>query len=67
MVLMATTLPPMAVGGDMGILAAAATTVLILVVKDVKESIGGALNNRLPTGKIFPCPYLFLGAAITVL
>ena len=80
MVLMATVFPPpeaLAVGGEMGIpegqfvvqlnLAAAATTVLMLVVQGVKESVGGVLNNRLSTGKISPCTYLFIGAPITVL
>jgi hypothetical protein len=33
----------------------------------VLESVGGALNTYIRTGKLFPGPHLFAGAAITVL
>ena len=39
----------------------------ILLGLGVLESVGGALNTWLRTGKLFPGPHLFAGAAITVL
>ncbi|WOG90530.1 hypothetical protein DCAR_0209774 [Daucus carota subsp. sativus] len=39
----------------------------ILLAFGVFESIGGGLNTWLRTGKLFPGPHLFAGAAITVL
>ncbi|KAF7082816.1 hypothetical protein CFC21_086665 [Triticum aestivum] len=39
----------------------------ILLGLGVTESVGGALNTWLRTGKLFPGPHLFAGAAITVL
>ncbi|CAN6236952.1 unnamed protein product [Urochloa humidicola] len=39
----------------------------ILLGLGVLESVGGALNTYLRTGKLFPGPHLFAGAAITVL
>ncbi|KAL8140174.1 hypothetical protein V2J09_006195 [Rumex salicifolius] len=39
----------------------------ILLGFGVLESVGGALNTWLRTGKLFPGPHLFAGAAITVL
>lgn len=39
----------------------------ILLGLGVTESVGGALNTYLRTGKLFPGPHLFAGAAITVL
>lgn len=39
----------------------------ILLGLGVLESVGGALNTWFRTGKLFPGPHLFAGAAITVL
>ncbi|KAJ1277622.1 hypothetical protein BS78_04G017500 [Paspalum vaginatum] len=39
----------------------------VLLGLGVLESVGGALNTWLRTGKLFPGPHLFAGAAITVL
>ncbi|KAK8952022.1 hypothetical protein KSP39_PZI004453 [Platanthera zijinensis] len=39
----------------------------ILLGFGVLESVGGALNTWLRTGKLFPGPHLFAGAGITVL
>ncbi|KAI4979216.1 hypothetical protein ZWY2020_015969 [Hordeum vulgare] len=39
----------------------------ILLGLGVTEAVGGALNTWLRTGKLFPGPHLFAGAAITVL
>ncbi|CAL4971760.1 unnamed protein product [Urochloa decumbens] len=39
----------------------------ILLGLGVLESVGGAINTYLRTGKLFPGPHLFAGAAITVL
>ncbi|KAJ0595032.1 hypothetical protein HanHA300_Chr03g0114871 [Helianthus annuus] len=39
----------------------------ILLAFGVFESIGGGVNTYLRTGKLFPGPHLFAGAAITVL
>uniref|UniRef100_A0A0D9YLI5 Uncharacterized protein n=1 Tax=Oryza glumipatula TaxID=40148 RepID=A0A0D9YLI5_9ORYZ len=39
----------------------------ILLGLGVTESVGGALNTWFRTGKLFPGPHLFAGAAITVL
>ncbi|CAL5024350.1 unnamed protein product [Urochloa decumbens] len=39
----------------------------ILLGLGVLESVGGAVNTYLRTGKLFPGPHLFAGAAITVL
>ncbi|KAF8033559.1 hypothetical protein BT93_D2221 [Corymbia citriodora subsp. variegata] len=39
----------------------------ILLAFGVFESVGGGLNTWLRTGKLFPGPHLFAGAAITVL
>lgn len=39
----------------------------ILLGLGVAESVGGALNTWMRTGKLFPGPHLFAGAAITVL
>ncbi|KAI3756881.1 hypothetical protein L1987_56705 [Smallanthus sonchifolius] len=39
----------------------------ILLAFGVFESIGGGLNTYLRTGKLFPGPHLYAGAAITVL
>lgn len=39
----------------------------ILLAFGVFESIGGGVNTWLRTGKLFPGPHLFAGAAITVL
>jgi hypothetical protein len=39
----------------------------ILLGLGVTESVGGALNTYLRTGKLFPGPHLFAGATITVL
>ncbi|XP_066381003.1 uncharacterized protein [Miscanthus floridulus] len=39
----------------------------ILLGLDVLESVDGALNTWFRTGKLFPGPHLFAGAAITVL
>ncbi|KAG8076609.1 hypothetical protein GUJ93_ZPchr0006g42052 [Zizania palustris] len=39
----------------------------ILLGLGVAESVGGALNTWFRTGKLFPGPHLFAGAAITVL
>lgn len=39
----------------------------ILLGLGVFESVGGSLNTWLRTGKLFPGPHLFAGAAITVL
>ncbi|KAF0935026.1 hypothetical protein E2562_029545 [Oryza meyeriana var. granulata] len=39
----------------------------ILLGLGVFESVGGALNTWFRTGKLFPGPHLFAGAAITVL
>ncbi|XP_055962161.1 uncharacterized protein LOC130015644 [Mercurialis annua] len=39
----------------------------LLLAFGVFESVGGGLNTWLRTGKLFPGPHLFAGAAITVL
>lgn len=39
----------------------------ILLAFGVFESVGGGLNTWIRTGKLFPGPHLFAGAAITVL
>ncbi|XP_071737221.1 uncharacterized protein [Rutidosis leptorrhynchoides] len=39
----------------------------ILLAFGVFESVGGGVNTYLRTGKLFPGPHLFAGAAITVL
>nr|KYP59166.1 hypothetical protein KK1_014597 [Cajanus cajan] len=39
----------------------------ILLGFGVLESVGGGLNTWIRTGKLFPGPHLFAGAAITVL
>ncbi|KVH91076.1 Protein of unknown function DUF4079 [Cynara cardunculus var. scolymus] len=39
----------------------------ILLAFGVFESIGGGVNTYLRTGKLFPGPHLYAGAAITVL
>ncbi|KAH7519444.1 hypothetical protein FEM48_Zijuj08G0036800 [Ziziphus jujuba var. spinosa] len=39
----------------------------LLLALGVFESVGGAINTWFRTGKLFPGPHLFAGAAITVL